>query len=401
MPTLKITLPRLHEPQAQIKREARRYNTVDCGRRWGKSTLGEDVAIEPALNAFPVGWFAPNYKYLMEVWRDLTRLLQPVTSRVAASEHRIELITGGLIEMWTLTDENAGRSRKYKRVVIDEAAMSPNLGEIWRQAIQPTLLDYQGDAWFLSTPKGRNFFWQCFVKGQDEAEPDWISWQMPTIVNPFMAASEIETLRNTTPERIFAQEYEAAFLEDAGGVFRRVMESATATPQEGSNGHQYVLGVDWGRSNDFTVISVIDINTKELVYLDRFNQIEYSVQSQRLQAICEKFRPDAVIAESNSIGEPIIDRLRKDYNMPVRGFQTTNATKAQVIDGLTLAFERGDIQILNDAALIGELQAYEMERTATGLPKYGAPEGMHDDCVMSLALAWYGASHRAPEYFVL
>lgn len=397
----RLQIPEPHAAQEAIKAEARRFNVVDCGRRWGKSTMGEELAIAPALDSFPVGWFAPNYKYLMEVWRDLVRILEPVATRIAASEHRIELLTGGLIEMWTLTDTNAGRSRKYKRVILDEAAMVANLGEIWRAAIRPTLADYRGDAWLLSTPKGRNFFWECYQKGQDPHETEWKSWQMPTTSNPFISAEEIAAVKQETPERIFAQEYEAQFLEDAGGVFRRVMDAATATEQSAATAdHQYVIGVDWGRLNDFTVICVMDATTRELVYIDRFNKVEYSVQSARLQAICEKFKPDAVIAETNSIGDPIIDRLRKDYDMPVRGFTTTNATKASAIDALSLAFERNDIKILNDPVLIGELQAYEATRLPSGLMRYGAPEGMHDDCVMSLALGWYGTGRNDSFFFV-
>jgi hypothetical protein len=74
----------------------------------------------------------------------------------------------------------------------------------------------------------------------------------------------------------------------------------------------------------------------------------------------------------------------------VQPFQTTNATKTAAIDGLALAFEQDAIRIINDPVLVGELQAYEMERLPSGLLRYSAPEGMHDDCVMSLAIGWTG-----------
>jgi len=352
------------------------------------------LGIEVALSGYPVGWFSPNYKYLMEVWRDLVRLLAPVARRVNSSEHRIELVTGGVIEAWSLDNRDAGRSRKYKRVIIDEAAMVPYLGASWNEAISATLADYKGDAWLLSTPKGRNFFWEAWMLGQDPLKPEWMSWQIPTSQNPFIAPSEIAAQKERLPERVYQQEWEAKFLEDAGGVFRRVAESATAVPQnEAMYGHQYIIGVDWGRQNDFTVLSVIDIQTQELVYLDRFNQIEYVIQSGRLKALCDRFKPDTIIAEENSIGAPIIEQLRR-MGLPVRGFMTTNASKAAIIDGLALAFEQGSIKILNDVVLVNELQAYEMERLPSGTLRYGAPQGQHDDCVIALALAWQGANKR-------
>jgi hypothetical protein len=95
------------------------------------------------------------------------------------------------------------------------------------------------------------------------------------------------------------------------------------------------------------------------------------------------------------MGEPLVEQLQRD-GLPVQPFLTTNATKAAAIDALALAFERGDIRILNDPVLIGELQAYEMERLPSGMMRYNAPSGMHDDTVMSLALAWQGASSPPP-----
>jgi phage FluMu gp28-like protein len=213
---------------------------------------------------------------------------------------------------------------------------------------------------------------------------------LPTSSNPHINPDEIEAARHGLPERVFRQEYLAEFLDDAGGVFRRVMEAATAVHhQQPATNHQYVFGVDWAQQHDFTVIAVVDITTRSLVYLDRFNQIDYNVQRTRLLALYEKFLPVQVIAETNSIGLPNIQALQRD-GLPLAGFTTTNATKTAAVDALALAFERGDIRILNDPVLIAELQAYEMKKTTTGLRSFSAPQGMHDDTVMALALAWQG-----------
>src|SRR5207249_1420351 len=98
-------------------------------------------------------------------------------------------------------------------------------------------------------------------------------------------------------------------------------------------------------------------------------------------------------AEQNSIGQPIIEQLTRD-GLQVDSFTTTNASKAQVIDSLALAFERGDIRILNDPVLVSELVAYQAERLPSGLLRYGAPSGQHDDTVMALAIAWSAVSSQ-------
>lgn len=400
MPTLTLTLPRRHEGQERVHAQASRFNVLACGRRFGKTTFGIDRCVTPESLSYPSGWFSPTYKMLTEVWREAVRVLEPITVRRSAQEHRLELVTGGLLEFWSLDNPDAARGRKYRRVVIDEAALVGVLLDAWHYVLRPTLIDTQGDAWFLSTPKGRNGFWQMHQWGQDPALSEWASWQMSSYENPKIPRHELDALRGTMTERAFNQEILAQFLEDSGGVFRRVVEAATATWQERAlPDHEYIIGVDWGKSNDFTVLTTYDLTVSEVVNIDRFNQIDYMVQMGRLMGLCERFNPFKVIVESNSIGEPLIEHLVR-VGLPVQPFQTTNASKTQAIDGLALGFEQEQLKIVNDPILVGELLAYEMERLPSGLMRYGAPEGMHDDCVMSLALAYYGATAGASWWLV-
>jgi len=392
--TVQVFLPKPHPAQQAVIDNPARFNVLAWGRRAGKSVLEIDRVCETALHGYPVGWFAPSYKLLAEAWRALVFALRPVASRTNESEHRIELVTGGVVEAWSLDSPDPARGRKYKRIVIDEAALVQRFEEAWNGAIRPTLADLQGDAWFGSTPKGRNYFWQLYQRGLDASQTEWRSWQMPTRANPYIAGVEIEAARVSMPERFYLQEFEAMFIDDAGGVFRKVMEAATASPQdEAVAGHQYAFGVDWGKTADFTVVSVLDLTTNEQVALDRSNRVDYAVQVGRLTALFERFRPTTIIAERNSMGEPVIEQLIRE-GLPVQPFLTTNATKAAAIDALTLAFERSELRILNDPVQIGELQAFEAERLPSGLTRYGAPEGMHDDTVMALALAWQAVAGR-------
>jgi hypothetical protein len=200
-------------------------------------------------------------------------------------------------------------------------------------------------------------------------------------------------MRQTMPERIYAQEILATFLDDAGGVFRGVINSATASISKPEDGKQYVYGVDWGKHNDYTVIVVLDPDTKKQVYLDRFNQIDYHLQTSRLKSICEQYKPLEIIAERNSMGEPLIEHLQRE-SLPVSPFTTTNASKAQAVESLSMAFERNQIEVINDPDMIAELQAYEATRLPSGMLRYSAPNGLHDDCVMALALAWTGVSQE-------
>src|ERR1017187_4163884 len=391
-----LSLPALHPAQAKVIQQAKRFNVVNCGRRFGKTVLGMDRLIHPALDGKPVAWFSPTNKSMADTWRMVQSILAPVTLAKSEQEKRLELINGGVIDFWSLDNPEAGRGRKYALVVIDEAALIPALSQAWQQSIRPTLTDLRGAAWFLSTPKGMDYFKLLYDRGQDPEREDWASWQMPTSANPYLQPEEIESARGDMTEAAFNQEYLAMFVNWEGSVFRRVTEAATAIEMWNPEpGHVYVIGCDWGRSKDYTVFVVLDITAHTIVKIDRSNRVDYAVQCHRLKALQEQWQPIQIIAEQNGIGQPVIEQLTHD-GMRIQPFTTTNASKAQVIEGLQLAFERGDIRILNDPILVSELVAYQGERLPSGLTRYGAPSGGHDDMVMALALAWSAVSgqHR-------
>ena len=366
-------------------------NVVCVGRRAGKTVLGLDRCADPAVLTLSVAWFSPTYKMLLEVWREAVRTLAPITLRRSVQERRIEFVTGGVLEFWSLDNPDVARGRKYRRVIIDEAAMVPNLMDAWQYAIRPTLVDYSGDAYFLSTPKGRNGFWQMWQWGQDPQQAEWASWQMPSNVNPRIKQSELDAMRDTMPERVYQQEIEAQFLEDGGSIFRGITDAATAPRQDGPHvGSTYVAGLDWALSHDFTVLTIIDATAQAVAHIDRFNGVDYSLQRQRIAAACNRFGVTSVIAEENAMGKPNNDELRR-VGLPVRDFTTTNTSKAEIVERLAAGFEQGNIRIINDPVLIAELQSFGAERLPGGMTRYSAPPGAHDDMVMSLALAWYAA----------
>lgn len=401
---VRIRLPEPHPTQARIKREARRFNVVALGRRAGKSTLAQDLLAETALHGKPAGYFAPTYKLLAEFWREIRTVLEPVTRSKSEQDHRLELISGGVLECWSLDDPNPARGRRYGLIVLDEAAMVRDLLEIWQLALRPTLTDLAGGAWFMSTPRGLNDFWSLYQQGQDPLQTEWASWQMPTSVNPFIAPAELAAAKHDLPERAWAQEYLAEFLQlEGGGVFRGVRAVARLQPQRPVRGHQYVIGVDWGRTNDFTAFSVVDATLGEQVALDRFSEIDYELQTERLHRWCVAYRPVLIVAEQNSMGRPLVERLQTGYArilgeprpaLPVWAWDATNASKAALVQALGLAIERGDLTLLDDPVQTAELLGYEAQVLPSGMLRYGAPQGLHDDTVIALGLAYLGAQRE-------
>jgi hypothetical protein len=352
MTTIQLHLKKPHEAQRTIMRERRRFNALSCGRRFGKTTLLQDVAIRPALDGYPVGWFAPNYNLLLEAWRELSHTLAPVLKRTNANEHRMELISGGMLDFWTLDNTDAGRSRKYKRVIIDEAGLVKRLLDAWHAAIRPTLADLAGDAWLAGTPKGRNDFWTLWGLGGTDS--DWAHWQMPTDANPHIPRDEIAAMRISMPSLVVAQEVDAEFTEGELTLFSIADIDRASQPYAAPTAGAWLTTVDVGRRRDATVINTFDISQSPYrrVAFDRLERVPYPLIQQRIAETARRW-PGRLVIESNGVGDPLIENL----DVHAQSFVTTAKSKLQALQALQLLFEQGDIQAQWDAreraALVG------------------------------------------------
>ncbi len=383
-----------------VRLNRKRFTWLAAGRRWRKTTLFMSLCVESMASGVPIVWGAPTYDQTFTAWEEMQRAGRNV---ITFNQSRMTANLGrGKVLFRSLDDPDNARSKSAGGVVIDEVADVTEVA--WSEVLRPMMIDTNG--WLLAggTPKGRNWFWrECMAAARGEVN-DSVFFQAPTLgvritpnglvrdphplENPDIPFEEIEHLYRTMPERSFRQEILAEFVEDGGGVFRGVRAVATVAPGAKPHpDHVYVIGADWGRSNDYTVFTVIDATARQVVAIDRSNQVEYELQRGRLRNLVTHWHASVVVAETNAMGQPIVEALSRE-RIPVRPFVTTNATKSVIIDALALALERGELQLLQFEPLLDELEAFEVDRTASGLTRYGAPSGAHDDCVISLALAY-------------
>lgn len=382
----KIILATPHEAQQKVIDEAQRFNVVCCGRRWGKTALGINHVILKSLAGKSVAWCSPSYKMLLEVWRELETKLS-VISKVSQQQRRIELKTGGLIEMWSLDNPQAIRGRKYHSVIIDEAAVVRDLSDTWQSVIRPTLTDYEGEAWLLSTPRGRDFFWECFNRGQRDTL--WKSWKMPTSTNPYIKDAEIELARLELPRSTFEQEYQAEFISSAEALFsEKDLDLAEKIAREDtSNGSEYLISVDVGRRKDATVINVFDLSVTpyQRVYHEYLISVPYPVIQERIEIIASHYRGTLLI-ESNGVGDPVIENLR----VPASPFLMSRRTKTDAIQALQILLEQGRLGAKWTAQERMELLQYRWDDSR-----------LTQDCVMSLAIAAYYLNNPLKEERIL
>ena len=218
-----IRLPAVHAGQKTIIENATRWNQVCCGRRWGKTYFLTRLAVETATRRQFCGIFVPQYKYFTEIWREVNSILKPIKTESNKNEGIIRTVTGGLVEFWTLENEDAGRSRKYHRVLIDEAAFAKDgqMEHQWQRAIMPTLVDYKGQAFAFSTPCGTNpdnWFYQLSLN------PEWRKFTAPTRTNPNIPPEELERIKASSHPQVWQQEFLAEFVDWSGVAFFRLTD---------------------------------------------------------------------------------------------------------------------------------------------------------------------------------
>ena len=381
---VEIRLHRRHPGQQRIADHPARFRVVMCGRRWGKSACGIREVCDVALAGQPAAWFAPSYKIALEAWRELVDRLAPVTSRMSEQDKRLELVTGGVIEVWTLDTPDPARGRKYKLAVIDEAGIVRDLMDVWQAAIRPTLVDLGGRALILGTPKGRRHgFVTLFNRGMTD-DPDWQSFRASTLENPFIPASEVEVARRELPPEVFAQEFEGIPTDDGANPFGLDAIRRAVIPAAGGDGplQPVVYGVDLARSLDFTVVCGLDAY-RRVVFLERW-QAPWAVTKAKIRDLT---RGVPLVADATGVGDAIVGDLQM-MGVEVTPHVFTQQSKLRLMQRLVAAFQGDELKI-PDGWLVNELEAFEFNYTATGV-RYEAPSGFHDDGVMALGLALYG-----------
>jgi hypothetical protein len=241
-------------------------------------------------------------------------------------------------------------------------------------------MDFAAPALLEGTPKGRNWFYRMWLRGKDPQDQEVESFGGPSWQNPFIPREEVERLAKEMPERRYRQEILAEFLDDEGAVFRGVRQCVSGFSKEPTE----ALGVDLARTQDFTVVIGMD-KQGAVTHFDRWNEISWPLQKDRIAAAARKFNC-RVLIDSTGVGDAPTQDLQK-AGLRVEGFKFTNATKQQLVEALVIAMEQGEITLPDEPVLLNELEAFEFTTTASGLTRYAAPEGLHDDCVVALALA--------------
>ncbi|MCB9508503.1 MAG: hypothetical protein H6697_12675 [Myxococcales bacterium] len=397
-----------HEGQRKIHASRAPRRVVACGVRWGKTLCaameGIAAALEPRERS--IGWVvAPTYDLADKVFREILEIVgRKLRHRIVAlreGDRRLILrnMLGGLSEVRAKSADNPvsllGEGLDY--VIVDEAArLKP---AIWQGHLSQRLLDKRGWALLISTPKGKGWLYELFRRGLGDDE-SFASWNSPSWENPYLDRALIDEERTRLPERVFAQEYGAQFLEGAGAVFRNVRDCATGTWGAPKVGMDYYGGLDLARVEDYTVLCILDRH-RRLVAADRFHRIDWADQVQRIRSTMTRYHRARTRVDSTGVGDPIFEALRS-AGCRVKDYRLTAASKTALIDNLALMLEQRMLTIPTPDLWpegVEELESYEYSVSESGHVRTSSPSGQHDDTVIALALAAWSLrpSRRAPQ----
>lgn len=370
---MRIELPEPHINQQGILDNCSRFRVILCGRRFGKSELSQIEIISEALRGNQVAYITPTYKLAKTFFERLTQFIPFENNK---SDLIINFPTGGSVEFFTGERLDNLRGRKFHFVVIDEASFIPNLEDGWLNSIRPTLTDYKGRALFLSTPRGKNYFYQLYNKGKS-GETDWTSFKFTTYDNPYIDKGEIDDARKQLPEAVFEQEYMANPMENAANPFGTNFISSCT--KEMSNLPPMYFGIDLAKSYDWTVIIGLDLNG-QVAYFERF-QKDWK-QTKDTILLLDRTKP--VMIDSTGVGDAITEDLQRHFQT-MHGFKYTSQSKQQLMELLASSIHKGEVSF-PAGTIKDELDVFEYVYSTNGV-KYNAPSGYHDDCVNALALA--------------
>ncbi len=394
---------RPHPGQIQVHRSAARRRVVACGVRWGKTLAAAAEGICAAMTAAErsIGWVVgPTYDLADRVFREMITLAaERMRHRIVTlREHDRRLVLrnlgGGLSEIRGKSADNPvsllGEGLDW--LIVDEAArLRPY---IWESHLSQRLIDKRGWALLISTPRGKGWYYDAWKRGQGN-DPDYESWNLPSWSNPLLDAALIEQARERLPERVFRQEYGGEFLEGSGSVFRGVREVATGTFAEPVKGQVYYGGLDLAKVEDYSVLVLMDAAGR-VVFTDRFHRLDWSIQAARVAAAAARYNQASVLTDTTGSGEPVFEVLRK-AGARVRPYPFTASSKSALIDHLVMRIEQRQV-VLPKPELwpvgIDEIESFEFSVAESGHVRTGAPSGMHDDCVIALALAAWRQGHR-------
>lgn len=315
--------------QQSVFKDTTRFKVVAAGRRCGKSRLSAVSLLIEGLNCpdgSAVMYIAPTLGQARTImWDLLHELGRPVIKSSHVNNLEITLINGKKILVRGADNPDSLRGVSLVYVVLDECAFVKE--DVWQKIIRASLSDKKGRALFISTPSGRNWFYDVFNLGQDNTDEEWKSWHFTTQDNETIDPKEIEAAKRTLSSFAFKQEYLSSFDTSGADVFKEEWFKTTEEPKSGS----YIVAIDLagfeevgknaGSSKkrlDETAIAVVKLKDNGDWWVDKIQHGRWDIRETAVNIlkIIRDYQPTAVGIERGALKNAVLpyltDLMRKN-----------------------------------------------------------------------------------------
>ena len=364
-----------------------RYALIEASTKAGKTVGCIIWMVEQAIRGKAgqnFWWVAPVYSQAEIAFRRMKRALPRDLYSHNDSKMTITLIPFDTT-MWFKSAERPDGlyGEDVFAAVADEATRIKD--EAWH-ALRSTLTATQGPIRIIGNVRGRRNWAYKLARQAESGAPNMhyaklTAWD--AVEAGVLDQSEVEDARSRLPEAIFRELYLAEPGDDQGNPFGIPNIAQCVIPALSAN-EPVVWGWDLAKSQDWTVGIGLD-GEGDVCRFVRFQQPwEYTFR--QILGHCNGV-PSLI--DSTGVGDPIVERLQREGGAYFQGFKITGPSKQQLMEGLAVVIQRRQIGFPDSGEemhIRAELDAFEYEITRTGV-RYEAPSGLHDDCVVALALA--------------
>ena len=375
--------PWMYEKQREAFFNDSRYSICEASSKAGKTVGCMAWLLEQAILGKPgqnFWWIAPVYPQARIAFRRMKRGLPKELYEPNESELTLKLANG--TTLWFKSGEKPDNlyGEDVYGAVIDEATRCR--AEVW-YAIRSTLTATRAPARIIGNVKGRKN-WAYQMARRAEAGDPAMSYHKITAADAVeagvLAADEIEDARRTLPESVFRELYLAEPSDDGGNPFGLAAIARCVGSLSSGEAPAVVFGVDLAKSVDWSVVVGLD----EDGAVCRFERFQKPWR-ETLQTVLDVCGYIPTLCDSTGVGDPIVESLQREGGSNFESFKFTSPSKQALMEGLAVAIQSGTVSF-PDGPIRSELEEFEYEYSRTGV-RYSAPAGLHDDCVMALALA--------------
>lgn len=384
LPALEPWQEEVHNAMENSYKDGKIY-VVKSRRQCGKSCLAAILLIEFAVKHKCISVVVePTQNQSRRLFKQIVDMMQPTGIITSANSQllTIEFTTGSEILFKSAEQKDALRGFTVSGLlVIDEASFIPS--DIF-EILYPCCDANSAPILVISTPLFQSGeFYSLYMRGINGEENiksfNWSTYD----TSKFLPPEKLEYYRRTLSELKFKSEYLGEFISEGSYIFGQFGRCIHYKDYD----KPVVAGIDWGNGGgDYTVMTLMNADGN-VTKIYAWNDKAPVEQIEELSKIINSLHLSKVCVETNSIGEVYYDMLRRKIRTSIRRFNTNNQSKRDIIEKLVTAFQKESITIPNDAELIRELQHYAMEKTTKGYTYNGA-DGVNDDYVISLALAY-------------